>query len=908
VTIRQTDGLGAPLIRQMAVEYIADPASYAGGPKIAQVLSFGTCTRTLSDIKGRLQGASFSIRVGDPDGTIRGWFANAVQRNMTGLEVSIDFRLGTDRLAGIIPAPCWHGLIKSYASVPGGSFQFEAWSILDALNTTSVPMPRIGDYFPQAKADALDRLGPRWYGHLSDEQPGGGAGVVSWRAAVSLSSFNADVTLPTDGLVVAFNTVDAPAQILINGVTVAEVTLTQGNSIGVPYSAGQTLRINSSSGSGLLVWFFGLDGETWGAPVTLTLDADFTEAAHGMVLLYNPGSQGGVYTLGGVDYAEVVASFTFPSPGTGASANAPYLAGQTGHITSSGGSGLVATFYPFTGGATWSAPMSLPIDGTDFTEVADGLVQLYDAGNETGTYTMAGTSFLQANEVYHMAAGCPYQNGQTARVTPWGGSNLFAWFFALNGSSPVSGASPKGVVPPINVSGPWVDLLGEPWDLGYVVAAHAVKGNFTVYSRDTNNVVTPLASLDDAQISVPGRTGFATRWGATSYRVVNGRRWTLLYVRGALAAALTAGSVTLWVNFDGVEDVGDGSGTLIESVLQQKAHIWDNDIDAVARGVAGYAGGNWTLSIPVFGDGRPTRNAASYAAAQASLEAALGASDVGAWGLTASTSCIDVLAQLSVDCDTAQGPDADGALEEVFEMQDPNAEVLEDGLTEVSEIKALSVSFTDRTTNDYLFNQLTYTFGAGWDASGSPTSPTTATITNTVGVTDLRGLTIPCSETLNFMARRDATAAGLIATRLLNRAAPAPRDLTVVTGLFALSLVTLGSLVPITHSELPVDQAWRVRGIDVNWDTGEVTLVCREPGLINTTLLVDDQVAEYRDSDQGVGFTATVVATPPPSVGTVTFQLYEPDGVTPIGSPATSGTVAAGAAAATYTVPGGTGA
>src|SRR5690349_12562520 len=62
-TIRPVDGLGAPLVRQMAVEFIPDPSSYAGGPKPAQVVTFGTTARIASDIKGRPEQDSQTIIV-----------------------------------------------------------------------------------------------------------------------------------------------------------------------------------------------------------------------------------------------------------------------------------------------------------------------------------------------------------------------------------------------------------------------------------------------------------------------------------------------------------------------------------------------------------------------------------------------------------------------------------------------------------------------------------------------------------------------------------------------------------------------------------------------------------------------------------------------------------------------------
>jgi hypothetical protein len=836
-TIRNLDGTGTPIVVQMAAEVIPYPSTYAGGPKPARVQKFGQNSRTLSDIKGRSEAAAMSITVADPTGVLRAWFTDARLRNAFGLEVSIDFSLTTDRLNGIAPAPNWHGLIKSYRALAGGLLQFDSWDLLASLSTTTVPQPRLGDFFRNAPSSSLDLPGRRFYGHWSDEPAsGGGPGTpTQWQSAVSLSTFNADFTLPTDGLLTLYNSGDQPCQIQINGVTKGEVVITQGHSVSMPYSAGQTAHFITSSGSGLLAWFFGLVGDTWGAEVPISLDVDFSNVAHGMLLLYNPGSQGGIYTLGGVDYAEVVSSFTFPVPGTGASANAPYLAGLTGHVTTAGGSGLVATLYPFTNGSTWSAPTTLPIDGSVFTPSSDGLVQLYDAGNETGTYTMAGTSFAQANEVYHMAVGAPYQNGQTATITPWGGSGLLAWFFALNGSAPTPSTAPaKGMVPLINVGGPWVDLTGQPWALAFEVSANAVKGNFTLYSRDSSGLVTPLAALDDTQISAPGRTGFVARWGATPYRVINGRPWTLVYATDALAMALAAGTVSLWANFDGVESVGDSSGTLLTRLADQAAHVWDNEIGPLALGLPVYAGGPWAAAIPAYGDGRASRNATSFSNVL-TFNAAVLPADVGVWALTAPIACADLISFLATECDCAQGFDDDGALVFVGEPPNPAAPIRSDlPLTEALEIEKLSLSWEDQVTPDHFFNQLTYTWAPTFDASGTLGNPQTFTLTNTAGVSNARGLTITSAENLIFFARRDTATVLTLATRLMARAAPAPRDARVSTGLFGVGGAgyKFGDLVPVSSPDGAGAGGWsgellQVRSITTDWDAYRVSLGVR---------------------------------------------------------------------------------
>lgn len=61
-----------------------------------------------------------------------------------------------------------------------------------------------------------------------------------------------------------------------------------------------------------------------------------------------------------------------------------------------------------------------------------------------------------------------------------------------------------------------------------------------------------------------------------------------------------------------------------------------------------------------------------------------------------------------------------------------------------------------------------------------------------------------------------------------------------------------------------------------------------------------------RSANQDVTLSATVTNSTPVNDGTVTFTVKTADGLTVVGAPAVSGTVASGAASATYVLPGGT--
>lgn len=148
---------------------------------------------------------------------------------------------------------------------------------------------------------------------------------------------------------------------------------------------------------------------------------------------------------------------------------------------------------------------------------------------------------------------------------------------------------PTGAAPTVYV-GQLEDNFGELWE-AFLVAGHAVTGIEEVY---LNGLKVDKAKFGDLWC-VPGWPGFATYFpntGFPQYRDINGRRYTLLYVRGADGAS-AAGGEPVTVNLKGIEDVGDGSGALIEELVLQYKHFLVN------FGFQDYQSGGW-LSPPTW--------------------------------------------------------------------------------------------------------------------------------------------------------------------------------------------------------------------------------------------------------------------------------------------------------------------
>lgn len=899
VTIRNVDGLGNPLIKMISAEVIPDPSTYAGGLKLAQVLQFGTNSRTVSDIKGRSESAKCSITLKDDDGSIRAWFTDPVQRNAFGLEVSINFRLSTDRANSITPAPNWHGLIKSYRAVAGGKFQIDCWDLVSSLATAPVPMVSIGTFFPQAPTTNLTRRCPRWYGRLSDEPgttstgapvPALESGGTGCTAAAPASSYVTVTSVNSPGAGAAISIYgNIPATVALAGFSPMPsvgansppgqplgLTLTNEALISPPFGApgsapgndrnqegGYRVQVRAISAAGVpgdpTPWLI----EESAAFELLPLESTWVtnQVGNQIDVNWSAPASAATYEVAECQIAPVNNPFPF--------ADQFYRFDQIIPVSTVGmGSGMLNGIYAVPN------PNVTPINTADIqgrlpdfaSRYVYRMTWLTATGETAPSLPWINRPSPWARPVRLCAAAAPagaiqgYMYRADLNIDGTEGTYTRRWSVPLSsvngagqivftddlldtGVTTVSGiggstgptATTQGVVPTIDVGGPWIDNTGVSWDRALLVAGHACKGNFTAYERlSSGGTVTALASLIDSQISIPGQTGYSTRWGSAPYTTRSGRRFTLFYIRGTLAADVAANKATVWVNGDFVETVGDGSGTRIDSPVDQLAHLWDNDIGPFALGQAGYAGGNWATTIPAYGDGRASRNATTFAAAKSALATILPA-DLGAWGLTADRSCADTIAALCVDCDSAHGADENGAITLMVEAPNLAANIRSDlPLTDISEIVDLSLSWQDQTTPDYYFNQLTYDFAPSWDASGSTTAPTSLTIPNSAAITNMRGRVISCSETLSFLARRDAATAQTIATRVLNRAAPAPRDATLKTSLFAVggSGFAFGDQVPVTSPDGAGPGGWiaellQIRGISTSWDANSVDLAVR---------------------------------------------------------------------------------
>lgn len=131
----------------------------------------------------------------------------------------------------------------------------------------------------------------------------------------------------------------------------------------------------------------------------------------------------------------------------------------------------------------------------------------------------------------------------------------------------------------------------------------------------------------DTAIAVAGRGSqwtdqFQSRFG--DYYQANGRRYTVIFVLGPQGDDAASGSRPLFANARGIEDVGDGTGDVIESGVDQLAWLLDNMV--LPDTPQPVNGGDW-LAPSTFSDGTPRRNATAFALADAEIIETLGSSD-----------------------------------------------------------------------------------------------------------------------------------------------------------------------------------------------------------------------------------------------------------------------------------------
>lgn len=397
------------------------------------------------------------------------------------------------------------------------------------------------------------------------------------------------------------------------------------------------------------------------------------------------------------------------------------------------------------------------------------------------------------------------------------------------GSTVVQVDQGKGAIIPIYVGD--YTISGSVWK-GALVCGHAVKSIVAGYLNDK-----PVDLATDPDWLTPNN---AAAWAAagftTSYQDINGNRYTIIYLKGIAGETLAgnlapaSGSPGVTLNIDGIEDVGDGSGTLISNIHRQYLHAIQNWI------LQTYLAGAW-LGTPAFEDDPTLKqvNEGSFDACEAigiqriGANGYIGAGIIGADGETITIR--DLIAQLNVSADADSG--FNRKCQFLISMVDDSIASLLSAtpLTDVLNIYGGTFDVSDDLVAHA--NQIEFFYKRD-HAGRNPTNwLSTDTIQDNPSITNytrgnISGLKKAPDLLLWFL--RDATSAIDVAYRRLMRQKDPPRIVRLGVGLVGMNY-ELGQVLSLSHYEGVGPSGWagqpvRVLRHEADPDKFQVELEC----------------------------------------------------------------------------------
>lgn len=203
--------------------------------------------------------------------------------------------------------------------------------------------------------------------------------------------------------------------------------------------------------------------------------------------------------------------------------------------------------------------------------------------------------------------------------------------------------------------------------------------------------------------------------GAPPYRDFNGHRFFTAYSIGPRGLLNATGQVPLLMNAGGIEDVGDGTGTMIDGLFRQILHFFVNFV------LNNYQSGAWLSSPVVPGELFSRLKTASFEALQTLSESYVSGGFKGAFLLGSNGEGLtfkDLLAKVALNSFSNWLQNADGQL--ALSQIDPSA-ALNRTILDVSDV--LAQSFTARRRRDQIANRITYRYGKRYSPALAQATP-----------------------------------------------------------------------------------------------------------------------------------------------------------------------------------------
>jgi hypothetical protein len=804
---------------------LADPAAYYGGYKDASILEWGEIQRALSDYRGAYEGATFACTRSDTDRLLRGLLGAAATRVMFGRPILIRSISDAGRRALQTPRTLARGIVRQVEPVAPLKFKITAEDYFSAkftIGASDVQIPRrtiTRADFPAAPLEALDRPVPILYGHLGDglivDKIGSRVPVITGDPG---SGFFLDgpypyagfgVLPPTDATIdpprlpavtaIAGGTVSADVPDATYGVimTTVDASGRESNPSSFYYNAPNVGR-GSWAAANTSVQTVAVDGSqairvSWAA---------MPGAARYRVYL-------GYYYFGArwvqmIDTAATTCTFT-TSP---SSADAP----DPANITPG------AAPPRFT--QLWHYSVSAVISGGETGRSVEvfGTSSPYRRPIRIEWFPVPGAT---AYKVYRRAPGGVIDRVWTVTAPPDPQPVTVYFDDDLLDTSVTYLTTPPGVrgLVPVTYVGELADVTGTAWS-AFLVCGHAVKA---IDGWFAGGVAIDYTTAG-VSWAVPGWPGFSTYFpntGSPQYRDLNGRRYTLIYVRGPDAAAAIANTAPITLNVQGIETAGDGSGALITALPLQYRHALQNWL------LGDYQAGAWLASPPMPGEATLAQiDDPSFDYVATLFAARVSGGYPGAFLLGAGAERIsmrDTMTRFHL-CGMDAGFNRKMQFFVTTINPDPGLLAKSVALTQLREIHADSVTIADDVSQ--WFNVHPYDYARDYQTAAADPWTGSGEARDDALISAYGGETRTAPRVQLHMIRDPTVASSIMGIRLLLTAEP-PRLVTCAAGLEALDIEP-GDLITITHLEGPgagwTNNPLRVARHDFNPETLTVRL------------------------------------------------------------------------------------
>lgn len=841
------DGSGAQTFR-MAQRVLTYPAGSVFVPVTDDRLgSISAVTRELSDKRGEIRGVACTITLHDHDNFLRAWLDNPYQDVVDKLPVRVWLAPEDQRRAELDPQPYFRGVIQQPSFTAPRLVTLQCEDPFSATFGEPVPfhtIPRAA--WPTAPADAIGQTLTPIYGAHTDEPSADAPPTIVVEAANGMSGPSGGVYLGGFG--------DAGG-LVPTGVAVIESGA--GTLDAAEWFVAVATRVAGVQSEWAPRYF--TDGVATAAVSVVTGGASAVVASCddmgiGVAYTFFLGRHdaGGYRWIQQIETASPTATFT-DSPASEADAT-------------------IANITP--GAALCFVSIKQYVvrrrraDG--WSLVSDPILCICRGWQRNNRFTWALDAGDLEYEVFVTLASTTYYRKFPVPITQLtgGGDVYFEDDQTDTTGEAISGLrAPAGMVPGIYV-GTRPDLYGRTlywWLFAHgAIAADAIQ---SVYVRLADGTITRVFDVSyGLTVFAPGKTGWDQVSADANFIDIAGVRYTAVaFVLNAtdpaqpgyddaLAMIQNAHSVRINVSA-GVEDVGDGTGTPITALLDQRQHAYRNFVFAATA----YTAGPWATTVPTFADGAPKVDEASLAAA-ATLAAARFSSNVGAWFFREALTGQQLEAHFNLNCHTDSFWTRAGALAVAFWWP---YTIGTRRFTEALDFVADSFSFQD----DRQQLETAVPFRCAWSevgdgaADGAADFQAAGEATASAMVLAKYGRKVLSDGPIGFRMRDDATAcAELAALRARRYGQPLRLAPATVAGFHALEVVP-GETVYIQHREGSGQLGWRDRPVRVQSQTLDadghvVGLVFEDFRLGADEVLQGGAFMRVGSNENGVGFRA----------------------------------------------------